>query len=101
MVEHTGVFNKEMPKMNRFFQIVVLLAGLTAGVAMGQEPAEAQPAKEPAVKGDAAKQVAEQVKQDVVLRALVDELARNKDGLKWEDMQRPYFIEYGLVDMAG
>ncbi|HVP12194.1 MAG TPA: metallopeptidase TldD-related protein [Phycisphaerae bacterium] len=39
-----------------------------------------------------------EVKKDVVLRALVDELERGKDGLKLEDLQRPYFIEYGLGD---
>ena len=45
--------------------------------------------------------VASETKQDVVLRALVDELERGKVGLKLEDLARPYFIEYGLVDVAG
>ncbi|MHC4066042.1 MAG: metallopeptidase TldD-related protein [Planctomycetota bacterium] len=40
------------------------------------------------------------MKQDVVLRALVDELERGKVGLELEDLERPYFIEYGLQDVA-
>ncbi|UCG17716.1 MAG: hypothetical protein JSV19_06740 [Phycisphaerales bacterium] len=44
--------------------------------------------------------VQREMKQDMVLRALVDELERGKAGLKLEDLQRPYFIEYGLVDAA-
>ncbi|MFQ5805178.1 MAG: metallopeptidase TldD-related protein [Phycisphaerae bacterium] len=45
--------------------------------------------------------VKEEMKRDVVLRALVDELERGKVGLELEDLQRPYFIEYALVDSAG
>lgn len=41
-----------------------------------------------------------EMKQDVVLRALVDELQRGAVGLELEDLERPYFIEYGLVDSA-
>ena len=44
--------------------------------------------------------VKEEMKRDVVLRALVDELERGKVGLKLEDLQRPYFIEYALMDTA-
>ena len=44
--------------------------------------------------------VKEEMKRDVVLRALVDELERGKVGLKLEDLQRPYFIEYALTDTA-
>ena len=44
--------------------------------------------------------VKEEMKRDVVLRALVDELERGKVGLKLEDLQRPYFIEYALLDTA-
>jgi hypothetical protein len=40
----------------------------------------------------------QETQRDVVLRALVDELERNKTGLKLEDLERPYFIEYGLTD---
>lgn len=39
-----------------------------------------------------------QMKTDVVLRALVDELERNHAELTLEDLARPYFIEYGLTD---
>jgi hypothetical protein len=39
-----------------------------------------------------------EMESDVVLRALVDELERGKVGLELEDLQRPYFIEYALVD---
>ncbi|UCE62068.1 MAG: hypothetical protein JSU63_10215 [Phycisphaerales bacterium] len=38
------------------------------------------------------------VQQDLVLRALVDELERGKVGLKLEDLEQPYFIEYALHD---
>ncbi len=44
--------------------------------------------------------VAQEMKKDVVLRALVDELDRSMAGLKLEDFERPYFIEYGLRDMT-
>ena len=39
-----------------------------------------------------------EMKKDVVLRALVDELVRGKTGLMLEDLERPYFIEYALSD---
>jgi len=39
-----------------------------------------------------------QIKHDVVLRALIDELERNRSGLTLEGLERPYFIEYELVD---
>ena len=42
--------------------------------------------------------VQQEIKQDVVLRALVDELARNQSGLELEGFERPYFIEFGLDD---
>jgi TldD protein len=42
-----------------------------------------------------------ELEQDVVLRAMVDELARNQAKLELEDLERPYFIEYALVDMCG
>ena len=42
--------------------------------------------------------VERELKQDVVLRALVDELERGTAGLKLEDLGRPYFIEYALID---
>lgn len=35
---------------------------------------------------------------DVLLRALVDELGRGLDGLQLEDLKRPFFIEYGAQD---
>ncbi|MCZ6538656.1 MAG: hypothetical protein O6922_02365, partial [Chloroflexi bacterium] len=42
--------------------------------------------------------VQREMTKDVVLRALVDELQRGKVGLKLEDLERPYFIEYALLD---
>ncbi len=39
-----------------------------------------------------------EMKNDVLLRALVDELERGSSGLKIEDLERPYFIEYALLD---
>lgn len=45
--------------------------------------------------------VRKEMQQDVVLRALVDELTRNIERLKIEDMAQPYFIEYALTDGTG
>ncbi|MCG8406821.1 MAG: metallopeptidase TldD-related protein [Phycisphaerales bacterium] len=42
--------------------------------------------------------VKREMKEDVLLRALVDEVERGKVGLKLEDLERPYFIEYALQD---
>lgn len=86
--------------MTRYFLIPVLTITLTF-TALAQDAAKDQPENEPALKAEDLKLVEEQMQQDVVLRALVDELQRNKDGLKLEDLQRPYFIEYALIDMAG
>ncbi|MCK4341516.1 MAG: hypothetical protein KAY37_07335 [Phycisphaerae bacterium] len=41
------------------------------------------------------------MKDDVVLRALVDEIERSISDLELEDLERPYFIEYALQDAAG
>ena len=41
----------------------------------------------------------EQVRRDPVLRAMAEELARSRDELKLERMQRPYYIEYSITDM--
>ncbi|UCF34576.1 MAG: hypothetical protein JSV78_04590 [Phycisphaerales bacterium] len=41
-----------------------------------------------------------EMKNDVLLRALVDELERNKGGLRLEDLEVPYFIEFGLSDTS-
>lgn len=38
------------------------------------------------------------VQQDPVLRAMSLELQRSKDQLRLENMQRPYYIEYSVVD---
>lgn len=38
------------------------------------------------------------LQEDVVLRALVDELGRSFEGLELEGLARPYFIEYALLD---
>ena len=40
----------------------------------------------------------EQLEQDVLLRAMVDELDRSAADLKLEDLARPYFMEYALTD---
>ena len=42
--------------------------------------------------------VKSEIKKDVVLRALVEELERGKVGLKLKDLARPYFIEYAMLD---
>src|SRR5437763_13954722 len=41
-----------------------------------------------------------ELKNDVVLRALIDELQRGRDGLHMGDLKPPYFIELGLTDSA-
>ncbi len=44
--------------------------------------------------------LAAELKQDVLLRALVDELERGQGGLKLADLERPYFLEYALQDVV-
>jgi len=48
-----------------------------------------------------AEDLEQELERDVVLRALVDELARNQANLELEDLERPYFIEYALADVSG
>lgn len=62
----------------------VLLIGLLV-------PAAATPAED----------LKQELERDVVLRAMVDELARNQANLELEDLERPYFIEYALADVSG
>ena len=38
------------------------------------------------------------MEQDVLLRAMVDELNRQMTGLSWEDMEKPYFIALNVSD---
>ncbi len=42
----------------------------------------------------------QELRNDVVLRALVDELQRDHTGLTLEGLERPYFIEYALSDSS-
>lgn len=51
-----------------------------------------------AAPASAEKAVQREMNNDVVLRALVDELERGNTGLKLQDLERPYFIEYALAD---
>ncbi len=44
--------------------------------------------------------VASEMERDVVLRALVDELGRSLEGLRLPGLESPYFIEFGLSDVA-
>lgn len=69
--------------MTRFILSIVAAAGLLPLVAGADDTVQVE------------------MKADVLLRALVDELERGKVGLELEDLQRPYFIEYALVDTAG
>ncbi|MCP4589762.1 MAG: hypothetical protein GY842_03375 [bacterium] len=41
-----------------------------------------------------------ELQTDVVLRALVDELERSRTDLRLEGLAEPYFLEYGLIDVA-
>lgn len=74
-------------KMNRTKRMIVasLGVGLAAAFAGADAPPEA---------------VQREMKTDVVLRAMVDELDRDSDRLKFEDMERPYFLEYVMTDSA-
>jgi TldD protein len=42
---------------------------------------------------------ATEVQRDPVLRAMAEELQRSKEQLKLDQMQRPYYLEYSVVDM--
>ncbi len=46
-----------------------------------------------------AKGLQDEMKTDVVLRALVDEIERNQKGLKLEGLESPYFIEFALQEI--
>ncbi|MCK4351395.1 MAG: hypothetical protein KAX13_11075, partial [Candidatus Krumholzibacteria bacterium] len=48
-----------------------------------------------------AEDLEQELERDVVLRAMVDELARSQANLELEDLERPYFIEYALADVSG
>lgn len=62
-----------------------LLLTLWAGPAAGEQPtAGAQPGAAP--------------QTDILLRAMQDELARSAATLELEELERPYFIEYAVVD---
>ncbi len=54
---------------------------------------------QPLVQAD--EQVDQELRNDVVLRAMVDELGRSMNGLELKDLERPYFIEYAISDTAG
>lgn len=41
----------------------------------------------------------DEAQRDPVLRAMQEELLRSKQDLKLEQMQRPYYIEYSIVDL--
>jgi TldD protein len=73
--------------MNRTQRMIAasLVVGLAVAFARADVPADA---------------VQHEVKTDVLLRALVDELDRNSTRLKFEDMEAPYFIEYVMTDTA-
>ena len=66
--------------MKRIVAIIILTVALSPAVTQADEPVDREKAR------------------DIALRALVDELERGKLGLKLEDLERPYFIEYALTD---
>lgn len=68
----------------RFRAWVLLLALGAHPAAAAQQPTTEQPG------------AAE--RSDVLLRAMRDELVRSTDTLQLEDLERPYFIEYAVVD---
>lgn len=72
-------------KTLRFCSVTALFATLAL------TPAALRAAEDPA---------AGEMKNDVMLRALVDELDRNKSDLALKDMTRPYYIEYSAFDSA-
>jgi hypothetical protein len=44
--------------------------------------------------------VSGQNKEDIVLKAMKDELSRNLKELKFEDFERPFYINYGVEDVT-
>src|SRR5512142_353069 len=77
--------------MNRTLLATCLATALVAAAAHLAPAQEAVTADQGAV--------AREMQQDVVLRALVDELQRSHAELKLEGFDRPYYIEYGLTDL--
>ncbi len=75
----------------------LVLAG-TLAAARADETSAAAPA-DAAPSNDA--QVEAALKEDVILRAMVDELKRSAEKVELEDLARPYFIEYALMDVQG
>jgi hypothetical protein len=91
----------------------ICIASWIAAAAAAQAPPVVEPKVKPKVPEERVRQhgdlisgtdhaeIAEQMKQDVLLRALVDELERGQSGLALQDLKRPYFIEFGLSDGQG
>ena len=77
---HHAVGNRPYSLLIRSFVVVAVLCGGSASDLFADS--------------DVKKAVA----GDVVLRAMVDELNRGLDGLRLDDLERPYFIEYGAQD---
>ena len=70
-----------LARFGTWFLCVVLCAGPAAG---GQPTAGQQPGAER--------------QPDVLLRAMEHELARSLDTLQLEELEKPYFVEYAVVD---
>jgi hypothetical protein len=60
--------------------------------------ARADDVAEPAPAPAAAEALEREKQQDVLLRAMVDELERNQAQLKLEGLEAPYYLEYTVVD---
>ena len=67
--------------MRRTVSITILISIMLCGSAFGADDVTAR-----------------EMKDDVLLRAMVDELQRGKVGLELEDLEKPYFIEYVMLD---
>ncbi len=85
-------------------RMLVALLGVTLLATTGWADDKSATAQNKTANEQAAAQspelLAREMQQDVVLRALVDELDRSHKELKLEGFERPYYIGYGLTEVA-
>jgi predicted Zn-dependent protease len=83
------------------FAIVALLAGLVipTSQAAAADSSRAAGSHAPAAASAAAARAQVAADGDQTLRAMHDELERSRDRLVFEGMEKPYYIEYRLLDL--
>jgi TldD protein len=77
----------------------VTLAGVMSGAAAAEPPRKAAKAKPQGVQGAQAVAPVPAGDQDKTLAALHDELDRSRTRLKLPDQEKPYYIQYRLLDL--